>query len=71
MYTNVFSAGDERSENVCVLYLASFPGLRVGRERRPGTHCLRMRVIYQISGKIGYFSNLLCIRDGYIIEFFH
>ena len=30
--------------------LASCPGSRVGGEREPGTHCLRMRLIYRHSG---------------------
>ena len=42
--------------------VASYPGVR-GGEGTPGTHCLRMRLISQISGKIGYFSNLPCHVD--------
>ena len=30
--------------------LASYPGSRGGGEREPGTHCLRMRLIYRHSG---------------------
>ena len=30
--------------------LASCPGSRGGGEREPGTHCLRMRLIYRHSG---------------------
>ena len=43
--------------------LASYPGAQGGGERAPGTHCLRMRLISQISGKIVYFSNLPCYVD--------
>ena len=32
-------------------------------ERTPGTHCLRMRLISEISRKIGYFSNPPCNDD--------
>ena len=32
-------------------------------ERTPGTHYLRMRLISEISRKIGYFSNLPCNDD--------
>ena len=31
--------------------------------RASGTHCLRMRLISQVSGKIVYFSNLPCYID--------
>ena len=30
--------------------VASYPGSRGGGEREPGTHCLRMRLIYRHSG---------------------
>ena len=40
--------------------LASYPGAQGGGERASGTHCLRMRLISQISGKIVYLSNLPC-----------
>ena len=45
-----------------VRVLASYPGAQ-GGERAPGTHCMRMRLISQISGKIVYFSNLPCYVD--------
>ena len=32
-------------------------------EITPGTHCLRMRLISEISRKIGYFSNPPCNDD--------
>ena len=32
-------------------------------ERTPGTHCLRMHLISEISRKIGYFSNPPCNDD--------
>ena len=38
--------------------LASYPAAQEGGERAPGTHCLHMHLISQISGKIVYFSNL-------------
>ena len=50
-------------EITVILYLASYPGAQGGGERAPGTHCLRMRLISQISGKIVYFSNLPCYVD--------
>ena len=43
--------------------IASYPGAQGGGERAPGTHCLCMRLISQISGKIVYFSNLPCYVD--------
>ena len=44
--------------------LASYAGVWRGRgERTPGTHCLRMRLISEISRKIGYFSNPPCNDD--------
>ena len=43
--------------------VASYPGAQGGEERAPGTHCLRMRLISQISGKIVYFSYLPCYVD--------
>ena len=43
--------------------IASYPGAQGGGERAPGTHCLRMRLISQTTGKIVYFSNLPCYVD--------
>ena len=43
--------------------VASYPGAQGGGERAPGSHCLHMRLISQISEKIVYFSNLLCYVD--------
>ena len=43
--------------------LALYPGAQGGGERASGTHCLRMRLISQVSGKIVYFSNLPCYID--------
>ena len=50
-------------------YVASYPGVLKGGggggggERTPRTHCLRMRLISEISRKIGYSSNLPCNFD--------
>ena len=41
---------------------------RGGGERAPGTHCLHMRLISQISGEIVYFSNLPCYVDVIILK---
>ena len=43
--------------------VASYPGVQGRGKRAPGTHCLHMCLISQISGKIVYFSNLLCYVD--------
>ena len=31
--------------NTATYYIASFPGAEEGKEKAPGTHCLRIRVI--------------------------
>ena len=41
-----------------IIVSSLIPRHSVGRgQRTPGTHCLRMRLISEISRKIGYFSN--------------
>ena len=52
-----------------VHWLVSSPGAQWGGEKVPGTHCLCMCLISQISGGIIlYFSNLPCYVDIIIIN---
>ena len=52
-----------------LLLVSLVPRRSVGGEKgTPGNYCLRMRVISQNSGKIGYSCNLPCIDD--VISFF-
>ena len=59
-----FAESLKQTRIIVLVCISLVPRRSEGRgERAPGTHHLRMRLISEISRKIGYFSNPPCNND--------